>query len=112
MCTLLVACSTNNHNRPITSGVGYLRTAPSSAVKPLIQDMELSKLKITEASRSIKMVPLAILNTLVDSIFHFVDQPMLPSQKNFSPVEEIEERVKVDCGHGEIPEDFPEGVYI
>ncbi|XP_076895699.1 carotenoid 9,10(9',10')-cleavage dioxygenase 1-like [Bidens hawaiensis] len=108
-----VTCSTNNHNRPITSGVGYLRTALSSAVKPLIQDMELSKLnKITEASRSIKMAPLAILNTLVDSLFKFVDQPMLPSQKNFSPVEEREERVKVDCGQGEIPEDFPEGVYI
>lgn len=47
--------------------------------QPLVQEMKISTLK-TEASRAIKMVPLAILNTLVDSIFQFVDQPMLPLQ--------------------------------
>ncbi|KAC9164488.1 hypothetical protein E3N88_46279 [Mikania micrantha] len=99
-----VTCSTNNH--PINLGVGYLKDALSTAVK-----MELPTLKM-EASRAIKMAPLALLNTLVDSMFQFVDQPMLPSQKNFYPVEEIGEQVKVDCSHGEIPEDFPEGVYI
>lgn len=33
-------------------------------------------------------------------------------QKNFAPVEEIGELVKIDYCQGEIPEDFPEGVYI
>ncbi|KAI3698407.1 hypothetical protein L2E82_41928 [Cichorium intybus] len=32
--------------------------------------------------------------------------------KNFAPVEEIGELVKVDHCQGEIPEDFPEGIYI
>ncbi|KAK1438274.1 hypothetical protein QVD17_04080 [Tagetes erecta] len=100
-----VTCSTD-YNRRATSGVGCLKAALSSSVK-----LELSTLKIN-ASRVIKMAPLAILNTLVDSLFQFVDQPMLPSQENFFPVEEIGEHVKVDYIHGEIPQDFPEGVYI
>ncbi|KAK1438273.1 hypothetical protein QVD17_04079 [Tagetes erecta] len=101
-----VTCSTKNH--PITFGVEYFKTTLSSVVKPLVRDMKLSKLK-REASRSIKMARLEMLNTLVDSIFQFIDQPMLPSQKNFSPVEEIGEHVEVYCSHGEIPQDFPEG---
>lgn len=34
------------------------------------------------------------------------------SQRNFAPVDELREAVLVTNIEGEIPEDFPEGVYI
>ncbi|XP_023768642.1 carotenoid 9,10(9',10')-cleavage dioxygenase 1 isoform X1 [Lactuca sativa] len=104
-----IKCSTNNHPRSVK--VGDLKTALSSIVMPSLQRLEKSTLK-TEVGEAIKNGSLAMLNTLVDSIFQFVDQPMLSSQKNFAPVEEIGELVKIDYCQGEIPEDFPEGVYI
>lgn len=33
-------------------------------------------------------------------------------QKNFAPVEEIGEDVEVICNEGNVPADFPEGIYI
>ncbi|KAG9153535.1 hypothetical protein Leryth_008485 [Lithospermum erythrorhizon] len=45
-------------------------------------------------------------------MFLFVDQPLLPSQSNFAPVEEIGETVDLFEVEGEIPDDFPQGVYI
>lgn len=42
-----------------------------------VQKLENSTLKI-EAGKAIKAASTAMLNTLVDSIFEFVDQPMLP----------------------------------
>lgn len=33
-------------------------------------------------------------------------------QKNFLPVEEIEELVEITCTSGEIPADFAEGVFV
>ncbi|KAL6296378.1 hypothetical protein ACE6H2_004520 [Prunus campanulata] len=53
-----------------------------------------------------------MLDALVDSIFQFVDQPLLPSQKNFAPVEEIGDLVEVISTEGEIPADFAEGVFV
>ncbi|PHT35222.1 hypothetical protein CQW23_27022, partial [Capsicum baccatum] len=53
-----------------------------------------------------------LLDTFVDLAFEFVDQPLLPSQSNFAPVEEIGEAVRVTEIQGKIPHDFPEGVYI
>ncbi|XP_058075664.1 carotenoid 9,10(9',10')-cleavage dioxygenase-like [Magnolia sinica] len=51
------------------------------------------------------------MDALVDSMFKFVEQPML-LQGNFAPVNEIGETVVVPSIEGEIPKDFPEGVYI
>lgn len=53
-----------------------------------------------------------MLDAVVDFMFQFVDQPLLPSQKNFSPVEEIGEATVVACCEGDIPVDFPEGVFV
>ncbi|XP_047329642.1 carotenoid 9,10(9',10')-cleavage dioxygenase 1-like [Impatiens glandulifera] len=60
----------------------------------------------------IKKISSRMLDSLVDSLFQFDDQPLLPSQKNFVPVEEIGGPVEVSCDEGRIPIDFPEGVYI
>ncbi|PON67799.1 Carotenoid oxygenase, partial [Parasponia andersonii] len=53
-----------------------------------------------------------MLDAVADSIFKLVDQPLLPSQKNFVPVEEIGDTVEVTCTRGNIPSDFPQGVYV
>ncbi|CAI0441373.1 unnamed protein product [Linum tenue] len=54
-----------------------------------------------------------LLDAFVDFAFRFVDQPLLPSQSNFAPVEELKEAVPVtDLVEGVIPDDFSEGVYI
>ncbi|XP_014500682.1 carotenoid 9,10(9',10')-cleavage dioxygenase isoform X2 [Vigna radiata var. radiata] len=53
-----------------------------------------------------------LLEAFVDSFFQFVDQPLLPSQSNFAPVEELGEAILVTSIQGSIPDDFPEGVYI
>ncbi|PIA42821.1 hypothetical protein AQUCO_02000338v1 [Aquilegia coerulea] len=63
-------------------------------------------------SRFIKDTSSKMLDAFVDSVFKFVDQPYLPSQSNFAPVEEIGHDVMIDNIEGEIPTDFPMGIYI
>ncbi|KAK4388832.1 Carotenoid 9,10(9',10')-cleavage dioxygenase 1 [Sesamum angolense] len=62
--------------------------------------------------RTIKETWVKLLDDFVDGVFEFVDQPYLPSQSNFAPVDEIGEPVHATVVHGSIPHDFPEGVYI
>ncbi|XP_071704210.1 carotenoid 9,10(9',10')-cleavage dioxygenase 1-like [Rutidosis leptorrhynchoides] len=111
-CALIpiVRCSTSN-DQPTNFKVSDLKSAVSTAIKTVTRNLEKSPFK-NEASIALKTASMAILDTLVDSLFQFVDQPMHPSQKNFAPVEEIGEHVEVDYYQGEIPEDFPEGIYV
>ncbi|KAF9662256.1 hypothetical protein SADUNF_Sadunf18G0034200 [Salix dunnii] len=44
-------------------------------------------------------------------MFEFVDQPLLPSQSNFAPVDELKEAILVNSIEGKVPHDFPKGVY-
>ncbi|XP_073134611.1 carotenoid 9,10(9',10')-cleavage dioxygenase-like isoform X2 [Henckelia pumila] len=63
--------------------------------------------------RTVKEASLKLLDAFVDLTFEFSDQPLLPSQSNFAPVEEIEAAVEVTGAvSGTIPQDFTEGVYI
>ncbi|KAB5514041.1 hypothetical protein DKX38_027947 [Salix brachista] len=41
----------------------------------------------------------------------FVDQPLLPSQSNFAPVDELKEAILVKGIEGKVPHDFPEGYW-
>ncbi|PHT35339.1 hypothetical protein CQW23_27139 [Capsicum baccatum] len=65
-----------------------------------------------DVSKAMKETSFKLLDTFVDLTFEFVDQPLLPSQSNFAPVEEIGKAVTVTEIEGKIPDDFPEGVYI
>ncbi|XP_073135232.1 carotenoid 9,10(9',10')-cleavage dioxygenase-like isoform X3 [Henckelia pumila] len=63
--------------------------------------------------RTAKEASLRLLDAFVDLAFEIVDQPLLPCQSNFAPVEEIGAAVLVtDAVTGTIPDDFTEGVYI
>ncbi|KAG9449183.1 hypothetical protein H6P81_009148 [Aristolochia fimbriata] len=65
-----------------------------------------------DLASNVKNTSLKLLDAFVDSLFRFEDQPLLPTQSNFAPVDEIGEAVEISCIDGEIPPDFPEGVYI
>ncbi|CAJ1973891.1 unnamed protein product [Sphenostylis stenocarpa] len=65
-----------------------------------------------DASKTISHIKTKFLNAIVDSAFEFVDQLSLPSQSNFAPVEELEEAMAITHIEGDIPDHFPEGVFI
>ncbi|RVX17657.1 Carotenoid 9,10(9',10')-cleavage dioxygenase 1 [Vitis vinifera] len=96
--------STSHRYHPIKSSL-------SSTVKPFMKDLLKTSLR-ADVSKTIKNTSQRILDAFVDSVFQFVDQPLLPSQKIFAPVEEIGEDVEVICNEGNVPADFPEGIYI
>ncbi|XP_055960877.1 carotenoid 9,10(9',10')-cleavage dioxygenase 1-like [Mercurialis annua] len=62
--------------------------------------------------KTIKNTSLKLLDAFVDSVFEFVEQPLLPSQSNFAPVDELKRAVIVTAIEGQIPHSFSEGVYI
>ncbi|XP_051151594.1 carotenoid 9,10(9',10')-cleavage dioxygenase 1-like isoform X2 [Andrographis paniculata] len=69
-------------------------------------------LQINAPYRRLKEASVRLLDAFVDLMFVFVDEPLLPSQSNFAPVEEAGEAVQVSIVEGAIPDEFPEGVYI
>ncbi|KAK7410379.1 hypothetical protein VNO78_01114 [Psophocarpus tetragonolobus] len=69
-------------------------------------------LQINDVHKTVSTTAAKLLDAFVDSFFEFSDQPLLPSQSNFAPVEELGEAILVTSIHGRIPDDFPEGVYI
>uniref|UniRef100_A0A0E0B1B2 Uncharacterized protein n=1 Tax=Oryza glumipatula TaxID=40148 RepID=A0A0E0B1B2_9ORYZ len=90
------------------------RTQPKSTAtnpkRPLFQELQRRlSFRIDEASKALETAKQGLLDALVDSTFKFSDQPMLPSESNFAPVNEISEAIGILQIEGEIPEDFPEG---
>ncbi|CAN4120229.1 unnamed protein product [Withania somnifera] len=79
--------------------------------QPLLTNLEHFPL-IMDVRKVMKQTAFKLLDIFVDLTFEFVDQPLSPSQSNFAPVEEIGEAVRVTEIQGEIPNDFPEGVYV
>ncbi|KAK7311775.1 hypothetical protein RJT34_10123 [Clitoria ternatea] len=66
----------------------------------------------TDAPKTMRNAAAKLLDAFVDSFFEFIDQPLLPSQSNFAPVEELGDSILVTNIQGQIPHDFQEGVYI
>ncbi|PON67800.1 Carotenoid oxygenase [Parasponia andersonii] len=112
---LLVKGPVHRDSNSISQGVKRHKLKPSLSLnvnKPFLKELrQLPSMKV-EFYEAIKITYDKMLDALADSIFKFVDQPVLPSQKNFVPVEEIGDIVEVTCSQGNIPSDFPQGVYI
>ncbi|BFG18557.1 hypothetical protein CerSpe_048310 [Prunus speciosa] len=96
----------------ISHRLNHLKTSLSSSVKPLFKELQQLLPRKVDDSKTMENTSGKMLDALVDSIFQFVDQPLLPSQKNFAPVEEIGDLVEVVSTEGEIPADFAEGVFV
>ncbi|KAH9761198.1 hypothetical protein KPL70_000410 [Citrus sinensis] len=99
---LQVNCSLQKPS--ISHNFDHFKSRLSSAFKQLSLRISVPK--------TIKNSFVKLLDVFVDQMFEFVDQPLLPSQRNFAPVDALREAVLVTNIDGEIPEDFPEGVYI
>jgi hypothetical protein len=66
---------------------------------------------LREMSKTLESVSSNLLERFIDTAYRFTEQPAL-NQGNFRPVNEIGEVVLLNDLSGEVPEDFPEGVYI
>ncbi|CAA2982420.1 carotenoid 9,10(9, 10)-cleavage dioxygenase 1-like [Olea europaea subsp. europaea] len=83
----------------------------SLSFKPLFRKLQQNSIW-ANVPNIIKEASVRLLDTFVDLTFEFVDQPLLPCQGNFAPVEERGEAIHVTSIEGRIPDDFQEGVYI
>uniref|UniRef100_A0ACD5YIZ9 Uncharacterized protein n=1 Tax=Avena sativa TaxID=4498 RepID=A0ACD5YIZ9_AVESA len=85
----------------------------SQPKKSLFQELQRQlSFRFDEASQVLKNAPHMLLDAIVDSTFKFTDQALLPSESNFAPVDEICGPINLLQIEGEIPKDFPQGVYI
>ncbi|XP_048133967.1 carotenoid 9,10(9',10')-cleavage dioxygenase 1-like [Rhodamnia argentea] len=108
---LRVNASTNRHS--VSPSSDHLKKSISPALKPIWKELQQQlPLKKIDVSNTVKKASGIVLDVLVDGLYRFVDQPYLPSQKNFAPVQEIGEAVEVACLEGDLPADFPEGVFV
>ncbi|OMO61931.1 Carotenoid oxygenase [Corchorus capsularis] len=79
--------------------------------KPFLRELKQLAFQV-DVSKAVKNTTIKLLDAFVDSAFEFVDIPLLQSQSNFAPVDELREAALVSNIQGQIPSDFPEGVYI
>ncbi|KAM7260203.1 hypothetical protein ACFE04_015944 [Oxalis oulophora] len=79
--------------------------------QPMTQRIEPLPMQIN-VQEFVKNNSVKLLNAFVDSVFEFIDQPLLPSQSNFAPIKELGDTTVVTVIEGEIPDGFPEGVYV
>ncbi|KAK7282982.1 hypothetical protein RIF29_12147 [Crotalaria pallida] len=83
----------------------------SSIFKPLMRALPEIPLHI-EIMKTVTNAGTKLLDAFVDSFFDFIDKPLLQSQSNYAPVEELGATMVITNILGQIPDDFPEGVYI
>ncbi|XP_020550180.1 carotenoid 9,10(9',10')-cleavage dioxygenase 1-like isoform X2 [Sesamum indicum] len=108
---LMISCTAES--RPPRFGLPKPSTSSSSSAACKVMKLIPYHRQIsTIMDLPIKEIAGKLLEALVDHVFEFVDQPYLPSQSNFAPVDEIGEPVRATLVHGSIPHDLPEGVYI
>ncbi|KAJ6698016.1 BETA-CAROTENE DIOXYGENASE [Salix purpurea] len=105
-----VNCSVQR--RPsLFQNIHRLKTRLSSSYKPLLKELKQLPMQL-DVPQSIRNASVKLLDALVDSMFQFADQPILSSQSNFAPVDELNEPFVITSIEGKIPDDFPEGVFI
>ncbi|KAF8400858.1 hypothetical protein HHK36_014161 [Tetracentron sinense] len=99
------------NRQSISQSFDHLKTSLSSSVTPFLKELQRNPMRM-DVSKTMKQTTGRVLDAFVESLFQFVDQPWLPSQSNFAPVEEIGEAVQITTIEGKIPADLPEGIYI
>ncbi|RLM54222.1 hypothetical protein C2845_PM10G03560 [Panicum miliaceum] len=85
--------------------------APPNAIKVPSPGSKNKQALLREMSKTLESVSSNLLERFIDTAYRFSEQPAL-NQGNFRPVNEIGEVVLLNDLSGEVPEDFPEGVYI
>ncbi|KAF3446413.1 hypothetical protein FNV43_RR11592 [Rhamnella rubrinervis] len=82
-------------------------TSLPSALKPFIRELKNVSKGICVPNTMIKSASTTMLDAFVDSVFEFVDQPLLSSQSNFAPVDELGGAVVITSIEGKFPITFP-----
>ncbi|CAL5036938.1 unnamed protein product [Urochloa decumbens] len=84
--------------------------APPNAIKVSSPEWKKQDL-MQEVSKALKSASSSLLERFIGTTYRFSEQPCL-NEGNFRPVDEIGDAVLLKDLSGEVPEDFPEGVYI
>ncbi|KAL7159334.1 hypothetical protein ABFS83_01G020300 [Erythranthe nasuta] len=109
-----VSCTTGkpSFSPKIDNSSGAASLSSSISFKTFLKEVQKNSI-FHHVPNKIKEASVKLLDAFVDSAFEFSDQPLLPSQSNFAPVEEIGKAVQVTGSvNGRIPDNFPAGVYI
>ncbi|CAL5046173.1 unnamed protein product [Urochloa decumbens] len=85
--------------------------APPNAIKVPSPAGWKKLVLMQEISKTLKSVSSTLVERFIETTYRFSEQPSL-NEGNFRPVNEIGEAVVLNDLSGEVPEDFPEGVYI
>ncbi|CAM8949539.1 unnamed protein product [Rhodiola kirilowii] len=110
-----VICSAERPRRNFDKFLKRSSASSSKALKwkPLLaREIEKLAVQVDASKEMIKQFPRRMLDSCFDLVFRFVDQPLPPLQRNFAPVEELNELHMITSIEGHIPDDFTEGVYI
>ncbi|KAJ7958563.1 carotenoid 9,10(9',10')-cleavage dioxygenase 1-like [Quillaja saponaria] len=111
MMAFAVNCSTQRRHF-FSDSFDHLKISLASAfTKPILTGLHQAQLQF-DVTRTMRNTTEKLLDAFVDSVYEFSDHPLLPSQSNYAPVEELGEAILVTSIQGKIPEDFPGGVYI
>ncbi|KAI3935755.1 hypothetical protein MKX01_032939 [Papaver californicum] len=99
-------------NKPsVSPNFGNNKVSLDSTVKPFLKTLQKLQMKV-DFSQVIKNARQRLLDAFVDNGFQFIDQPLLPSQANFAPIHEIGDAQYITSIEGNIPDYFPNGIYI
>ncbi|KAK4274277.1 hypothetical protein QN277_017525 [Acacia crassicarpa] len=106
-----VKCSVQKKSSSVSRNFYHFNIPLSSSFKPILGSLPQIPLQI-DVPKTLTSFTAKILDAFVDSVFEFIDHPLLPSQSNFAPVEQLEEAMLMTDIEGDVPHDFPEGVYV
>ncbi|EAZ06780.1 hypothetical protein OsI_29024 [Oryza sativa Indica Group] len=113
MYTLQPRVCISSSRSSISPKAARLSHQKASTGKPYFREIQVHlSSKLGEASNAMNSTYQQLLDSFVDHTFTFKCQPLRPTESNFAPVDEIGEITRVIEIEGEIPADFPEGVYI
>ncbi|XVF89183.1 hypothetical protein PTKIN_Ptkin19aG0109500 [Pterospermum kingtungense] len=106
-----VHCSLQKPSSNLPNFDFFKTTHLSSSFKPFLRELQQLAFRV-DIPKAIKNTSIKLLDAFVDSAFQFVDYPLDPFQTNSAPVDELREAAIVTIIDGQIPSDFPDGVYI
>ncbi|KAK9170351.1 hypothetical protein Syun_002491 [Stephania yunnanensis] len=111
-CASVFTIKSNMRGVPAAPNFSMKSSSSSLSFKPISKKLEKAEQVGKKIPfESIKAAFATLVNAFVNSAFKFGENQMI-LQGNFAPVDEIGEAVVISNIEGQIPMNFPEGVYI
>ncbi|KAL1059683.1 hypothetical protein V6Z11_1Z016000 [Gossypium hirsutum] len=98
-------CSFRNPTLSFSLNFNFINTTHhlASSFKPFLRELEQHVFRVDVLKAAVKNTSVKLLDAFVDSAFQFT---------NAAPVDEIKEAAVITNIHGDIPSEFPQGIYI